>query len=68
MIRADQYEVMFPLELMHKDLHLAALTAYEYGQPLYLVNLAKELFAGAEAAGLGREDFAAVYRYLAGKG
>lgn len=67
MIRSDQYEVMFPLELMHKDLHLAAMTAYEQGQPLFMANLTKELFAGAEAAGLGRADFAAVYRYLAGK-
>lgn len=67
MIRSDQYEVMFPLELMHKDLHLAAVTAYEQGQPLFMANLTKELFAGAEAAGLGRADFAAVHRYLEGK-
>ncbi|MCB0629590.1 MAG: NAD(P)-dependent oxidoreductase [Saprospiraceae bacterium] len=65
MIRSGQYNVMFPLELMHKDLHLVTLTAYQHGQPLFLANLAKELFAGAEAAGLGREDFAAVYAYLA---
>lgn len=67
MIRQDNYEVMFPLELMHKDLHLASVTAYEYGQSLYLANTAKEVFADAQAAGWGRKDFAAIHAYLQGK-
>lgn len=64
MIRADNYEVQFPLEWMHKDLHLAALTAYENNQPLPLANAAKELYAKAKQSGLGREDFAAIYKFL----
>ncbi|HFA49944.1 MAG TPA: NAD(P)-dependent oxidoreductase [Bacteroidetes bacterium] len=64
MLRSGNYEVQFPLEWMHKDLHLAAVTAYELGQPLYLANIAKEIFAGANKKGLGRLDFAAVHRYL----
>jgi 3-hydroxyisobutyrate dehydrogenase-like beta-hydroxyacid dehydrogenase len=64
MIRADNYEVQFPLEWMHKDLHLVALTAYENDQPLCLANLAKELYANAKQGGLGREDFAAIYKFL----
>lgn len=64
MIRVSDYGAQFPLELMHKDLHLAALTAYEHGQPLPLANLAKELYAAAHSEGLGREDFAAIYEYL----
>jgi 3-hydroxyisobutyrate dehydrogenase-like beta-hydroxyacid dehydrogenase len=64
MIRADNYEVQFPLEWMHKDLHLVALTAYENNQPLCLVNLAKELYANAKQSGLGREDFSAIYKFL----
>jgi 3-hydroxyisobutyrate dehydrogenase-like beta-hydroxyacid dehydrogenase len=64
MIRADDYEVQFPLELMHKDLHLVALTAYENNQPLLLANLAKELFAKAKRSGIGRKDFAAIYKFL----
>ncbi|MCI4667215.1 MAG: NAD(P)-dependent oxidoreductase [Bacteroidia bacterium] len=64
MIRSNDYEVQFPLELMHKDLHLATLTAYEQGQPLYLANLAKEVFAKAKDKGLGRQDFAAIHAYL----
>lgn len=67
MIREEKYEVQFPLEWMHKDLHLAALTAYENDQPLYLANLTKELFADAKKAGLGRMDFAAIHAYLEGK-
>ncbi|MGB3589682.1 MAG: NAD(P)-dependent oxidoreductase [Tunicatimonas sp.] len=67
MIRSGNYEVQFPLELMHKDLHLAALTAYEHQQPLYLANLAKELYAHASQSGLGRADFAAIHQFLGEK-
>ena len=67
MIRADNFEVQFPLEWMHKDLHLVALTAYENNQPLYLANLAKELYGNAKKSGLGREDFSAVYKFLSQK-
>lgn len=67
MIRAADYEVQFPLEWMHKDLHLLSLTAYEYDQPLYLANLTKELFAEAKQKGLGRLDFAAIHQLLAEK-
>ena len=64
MIRNNDYEVQFPLALMYKDLHLAALTAYEHQQPLYLANLAKELFGRAVQNGMGRQDFAAVHQEL----
>ncbi|MBZ9540256.1 NAD(P)-dependent oxidoreductase [Modicisalibacter tunisiensis] len=64
LIRRGDYEPQFPLEWMHKDLHLLALTAYEHEQPLTLANLAKELYAGARQAGRGREDFAAIFEHL----
>ena len=67
MIKNEDYEVQFPLEWMHKDLHLAALTAYEVGQPLHLANVTKELFAEANKDGKGRLDFAAIHKYLEGK-
>lgn len=66
-MRNDDYAVNFPLEWMHKDLHLATLTAYEAGQPLYLANLTKEIFAGAKQAGMSRLDFSAVHRFLGSK-
>ena len=62
MIRADNYEVQFPLEWMQKDLHLATSTAYEVGQTLYMANVAKELYNSAKNQGLGREDFSAIYK------
>lgn len=65
MVQSGDYTVQFPLEWMHKDLHLAATTAYEINQPLYLANLAKELFAEANNKGMGRLDFAAIHQYLA---
>lgn len=67
MIRNNDYEVQFPLELMYKDLHLAATTAYENKQPLFLGNLTKELFAQATKNGLDRMDFSAIYRFLKGE-
>jgi len=66
MIRQDDYGVQFPLEWMYKDLHLATLTAYEYQQPLYMANMAKELYAKATNEGLGRLDFAAIHKVLEG--
>ena len=63
-IRSNDYEVHFPLELMHKDLHLAAITAYEYNQPLFLANLTKEIYAQAKEKGMGRLDFSAIHSYL----
>lgn len=67
MIRSGNYDVMFPLELMQKDLHLAAVTAYELQQPLYLANLTKEIFAEANKKGMGRLDFAAIHKFLENK-
>ncbi|MFZ0240185.1 MAG: NAD(P)-dependent oxidoreductase [Desulfobacterales bacterium] len=64
MIRSADFEAHFPLELMHKDLHLVALTAYENNQPLMAANLVKEVYADAKQSGYGRKDFASIYRFL----
>lgn len=63
-IKDDNYDAQFPLEWMHKDLHLATVTAYETNQSLYLANLTKELFADAKNAGMERLDFSAIFKYL----
>lgn len=63
-IKNDNYDVNFPLEWMHKDLHLATITAYEQNQPLYLANLTKELYAEANKSGMGRLDMSAIFKYL----
>ena len=64
MIKEGNYEVQFPLEWMHKDLHLATVSSYELQQPLYLANLAKELYADAVDRGMGRLDFAAIHQLI----
>ncbi len=54
----------FPLEWMHKDLHLASVTAYEKEVALPALQAAKELFAMAKTAGLSEQDFSAVYEFI----
>ncbi|MFP4162596.1 MAG: NAD(P)-dependent oxidoreductase [Chitinispirillaceae bacterium] len=56
----------FPLELMKKDLHLAGITGYEHNAALPMASAAKEIYALAIKAGLGTEDYAAVYKLLSG--
>ena len=65
LIERNDFEAHFPLCWMHKDLHLAAQTAYESGVALPALNSIKEIYALAEKKGLGEKDFAAIYRYLA---
>ncbi len=69
MIEAGKFDPEFPLQWMHKDLQLAAETAYETGVPLPLANATKELYALAVKNGLGEMDFSAIYTFLStGKG
>lgn len=66
MIKSNDYaDAAFPLELMHKDLHLAVQTAYEVDQPVFLASMARELYGQAKQSGRGREDFAGIHGYLA---
>ena len=60
-MQAGDYEPEFPLQWMHKDLHLTAITAFEQQHPMPLLNAAKEVYAVAEKMGWGNKDFAAVY-------
>ena len=55
----------FPLRWLQKDLHLAAVSAYETGAAMPLTNAAKELYRLAIRDGRGGEDFSAIYDYLA---
>ena len=66
LIDQDTFEAHFPLRWMRKDLHLAALSAYEQGAALPTLNTVKEIYALAEKAGMGKQDFAAVWKFLAG--
>ena len=55
----------FPLRWLQKDLHLAAVSAYETSAAMPLTNAAKELYRLAIRDGRGNEDFSAIYDYLA---
>lgn len=64
-IEAASYEPDFPLQWMHKDLHMASLAAWESGAAMPLVQAAKEEYALALRRGLGAMDFSAVHALLA---
>jgi 3-hydroxyisobutyrate dehydrogenase/glyoxylate/succinic semialdehyde reductase len=63
-IEGGVFDVEFPLQWAHKDLQLAADTAYETGVAMPLANAAKEIYALAIKIGLGEQDFSAVYKLL----
>ena len=56
----------FPLRWLQRDLHLAAVSAYETGAAMPLTNAAKEVYRLVIRDGRGGEDFSAIYDYLAG--
>jgi 3-hydroxyisobutyrate dehydrogenase-like beta-hydroxyacid dehydrogenase len=65
-IEAGNYsQADFALRWLQKDLHLAAVSAYETGVAMPLTNAAKEIFRLAIREGHGDEDIAAIYGYLA---
>ncbi|GAK52175.1 2-hydroxy-3-oxopropionate reductase [Candidatus Moduliflexus flocculans] len=64
-IATADFDAEFPLYLIQKDLHLAAITAYEHGVALPGVNAIKEAYALAMRRGLGNKDFSAIYQFLA---
>jgi 3-hydroxyisobutyrate dehydrogenase-like beta-hydroxyacid dehydrogenase len=67
-IESGNYEAEFPLRWLQKDLHLAAVSAYESGVAMPVTNAAKELYRLAMMEGHAIQDFSAVCVYLAGNG
>ncbi|MDJ0723015.1 MAG: NAD(P)-dependent oxidoreductase [Desulfobacterales bacterium] len=65
LIDQEDFEAHFPLRWMRKDLQLASQSAYEQGVATPGLNAVKEIYALAEKAGLGKQDFAAVWKFLA---
>jgi len=64
-IETGNYKAEFPLRWMQKDMHLAAVSAYEAGLAMPVTNAAKELYRLAMMEGHAIEDFSAIYKYLA---
>ncbi|MFP4527458.1 MAG: NAD(P)-dependent oxidoreductase [Candidatus Kapaibacterium sp.] len=66
-IKSGDYSAEFPLKWMQKDMHLAALSAYEQQIAIPGENAIKELYARALQEGLGDEDFSAIFKSITGK-
>jgi 3-hydroxyisobutyrate dehydrogenase/glyoxylate/succinic semialdehyde reductase len=67
-IETGNYEAAdFSLRWLHKDLHLAAVSAYDSGVAMPVTNAAKEAYGLAVRRGRGDEDFSAIYAFLAGR-
>ena len=64
-IESGIYQAEFPLRWQQKDLHLAAVSAFESGVAMPVTNAAKELYRLAMMEGHALEDFSAIYKYLA---
>jgi 3-hydroxyisobutyrate dehydrogenase/glyoxylate/succinic semialdehyde reductase len=62
--RNDYDDPDFSLRWIQKDLHLAALSGYEAGVAMPLVNASKEIYRLAMRHGLADLDFAAIYSFL----
>lgn len=63
-LEEEDYRANFPLQWIHKDLHLASITAYQQGVAMPSLNVTKEVFALANYKGYGEEDFSSIYKYL----
>jgi len=65
-IEKRNYGAEFPLRWMQKDMHLAAVSAYEAGVAMPLTNVAKEIYRLAMRGGHETEDFSAIYEFTMG--
>jgi 3-hydroxyisobutyrate dehydrogenase/glyoxylate/succinic semialdehyde reductase len=65
-IERDDYEADFSMRWMQKDLHLAAISGYEAGVPLPVVNVTKETYRQAMREGHADQDYGAIYAFFAG--
>ena len=63
-IEEGKFDAEFPLQWMHKDMQLAAETAYEIGVAMPAANVTKEIYALAMRNGLGEQAFSVVYKLL----
>ena len=63
-LESGDYEPNFPLKWMHKDLHLAAATAFEYNVPAPSLNAVKEVYSMANKNGAADEDFSSIFKFL----
>ncbi len=63
---AGSFKPGFRLDLMKKDVNLAAISGQELNMPLLLTSIVGQIFSAASSAGQGDADFSAAAQYLAG--
>ena len=63
-VERGDYEADFSMRWMQKDLHLAALTAYEADVAMPVVNVTKEIYRLAMQEGYADQDYGAIYAFL----
>ncbi|HEX9781087.1 MAG TPA: NAD(P)-dependent oxidoreductase [bacterium] len=66
-LAAREFAPHFALKHMHKDLRLIRALAEEQGAALPVTRAVEELFARADADGLGELDYSAVFSWLLGR-
>lgn len=59
-ILKGNFEPGFAIDLQYKDLELAVQTGKDLGMPLFMGNLAQQIFEQARTSGLGKKDISAV--------
>jgi 3-hydroxyisobutyrate dehydrogenase/glyoxylate/succinic semialdehyde reductase len=65
-IERGDYEADFSMRWMQKDLHLAAISGFEAGVPMPVVNVTKEIYRLAMREGYADQDYGAIYAFLNG--
>lgn len=66
-IANHDFDPEFPLQWMHKDMHLVRQTAYENKVALPSSAVIEELYALAKQKGYGEDDFSVIYQFLINK-
>ena len=61
-IMKGNFEPGFAIDLQYKDLELATQTGKDLGVPMFMGNLAQQIFEQARQSGLGKKDISAVIR------
>jgi len=59
-ILKGNFQPGFAIDLQYKDLELAAQTGKDLGVPMFLGNIAQQVFEQAKVSGLGKKDISAV--------
>jgi 3-hydroxyisobutyrate dehydrogenase len=61
-ISQGNFEPGFMIDLQYKDLELAISTAKDLNAPMFMGNIAQQMFETARAEGLGKKDISAVIK------